>query len=395
MSTALPQAPPVHTSTRRRRAVFSTTTQLGLVALPPSARSSCDRSGGDYIMSSFSRVIARPKANAKQPALGVVVAEPSCFNGHAQSADPSHLSPGMDLPLMKQTSSIVQDGDCQHQSWDRSNYAGDFVKPFPRLFTLARTASLRSMPSLCSDDSFTDSLRSSSPVSPHSPLPTACSTMAVLGSAGHLSSFEEEYDRPEAHVDFVRRKLAENWYLRRQARMRDGNSRETNTKKDSNVSEARIAPGPGYQCMPSAIPAHTYTQTYSGGAAASSPRSTSRLSQRVRTPPPLNVAAIKAHAMLAKMLGQQYDVEIGDVDGSVLTDSGNEADNEGEHSSPDESTLESRKAAEFCNAQSTGLLPSAGRAAALESSRPKAQSQTKMSYAAVLATSSRAAYSTK
>ncbi|KAL7279851.1 hypothetical protein ACG7TL_006258 [Trametes sanguinea] len=348
-------------------------------------------------MSSFSRVIARPKANAKQPAPGVVVAEPSCFNGSAQSADPSHLSPGMDLPLMKQTSvvtkSIVQDGDCQHQSWNRSNYAGDFVKPFPRLFTLARTASLRSIPSLCSDDSFTDSLRSSSPVSPHSPLPTACSTMAVLGSAGHLSSFEEEYDRPEAHVDFVRRKLAENWYLRRQARMRDANSRETDKKKDSSVSEARIAPGPGYQCMPSAIPAHTYGQPYSRGAAASSPRLTSRLSQRVKTPPPLNVAAIRAHAMLAKMLGQQYDVEIGDVDGSVLTDSGNEADHENEHSSPDEGALESKKAAESCNAQSTGLSPSAGRAAALGSSRPEAQ--TKKSYAAVLATSSRAGSSTK
>ncbi|KAI9058502.1 hypothetical protein FKP32DRAFT_1282751 [Trametes sanguinea] len=338
-------------------------------------------------MSSFSRVIARPTANAKQSAPNVVVAEPTCLNGAAQHTDPSHLSPDMDLPLLEQTSvsvkPVAREGDYQLRPWDHSSYSGDSVKPFPRLFTLGRTASLRSIPSLCSDDSFAESMRSSSPVSPHSPLPTACSTMAVLGSPGHLSSFAEEYDRPEAHVDFVRRKLAENWNLRRQARMRDGDYRDTDIEKDYSLSGARVAPGPAYTPLPRAVPTNMYEQSLLSAAAASLPRPTSRLSKRVKTPPQLNVAAIHAHAMLAKLLGKQYEVEIGNVDGSIISESGNEADDESQHSSPEDATQERGGTRESCSAQPTVTSRADGCAVALGGG----ETRMKKSYAAVLAAS--------
>ncbi|RPD62522.1 hypothetical protein L227DRAFT_562364 [Lentinus tigrinus ALCF2SS1-6] len=135
-----------------------------------------------------------------------------------------------------------------------------------------------------------------------SPPQTACSTIAVLGSAGLNRSFEDDYDRPEASPNFIRGYLRRSRSLRRQARMRDGDFRDTDDEHD-------------YSVTTETIPAITYNvNTLDYGRASSSPRTpstsqspsvdslssadsesdglstraASRLSQRVRPPPPIN-----------------------------------------------------------------------------------------------------------
>ncbi|KAJ2982105.1 hypothetical protein NUW54_g10792 [Trametes sanguinea] len=86
--------------------------------------------------------------------------------------------------------------------------------------------------------------------------------------------------------------------------------------------------------------------------------------------------------MLAKMLGKQYEVEIGNVDGSVISDSGNEADDEGEHCPPEEAIQEPGRTRESSSAHPTVVSRAEDCAVALGGG----QTRTKKSYAAVLAT---------
>ncbi|CDO69854.1 hypothetical protein BN946_scf184884.g13 [Trametes cinnabarina] len=362
-------------------------------------------------MSSFSRVIARPKPNAKQPVPDVVVAESGCFHGTLYGIDLPFLQHPevschssrwllfklIDRKSIKPATQLEQSK--QHRPWpsaeqssDYRNHPDDFAKPFPRLFTLSRTASLRSMPSLCSDDSFTESNRSLSPASPQSPPPTRCSTMAVLGSADHLSSFADEYDSPEADPEFMRQRLRENRSLRRQARMRDGDFRDTDNERDYSVSEEPIAITYALsRRVPSGFAPDEHASSYRRVSGVSSPPHASRLSQRVKTPPPLNVAAIRAHTLLAKLLGRQYDVEIGDVDGSILSDSRDEADDEAESDSPRNVRTQAAAVAGEPRKVTVQIMPvdvASAEAGSMTICGRPARVQPKKSYAAVLAASS-------
>ncbi|TFK93098.1 hypothetical protein K466DRAFT_658792 [Polyporus arcularius HHB13444] len=157
-----------------------------------------------------------------------------------------------------------------------------------------------------------------------SPPQTACSTIAVLGSAGLNRTFEEDYDRWEANPDFVRHSLRRSRSLRRQARMRDGDFRDTDDERDYSVTAeaipdivprnaevlhfrsysdaASLASGafvraPGFDQMPRAEVSSATTDSDSPSSSSPSSVSSSdglnsrvpsRLSQRVRPPPPID-----------------------------------------------------------------------------------------------------------
>ncbi|RDX53418.1 hypothetical protein OH76DRAFT_1416082 [Lentinus brumalis] len=157
-----------------------------------------------------------------------------------------------------------------------------------------------------------------------SPPQTACSTIAVLGSGGLNRTFEEDYDRWEANPDFVRNNLRRSRSLRRQARMRDGDFRDTDDERDYSVTTeaipaivsrnaevlhfrsdsdaASLASGafvsaPGIDQMPSAEDSSPATDSDSPSSSSPSSVSSSdglnsrvpsRLSQRVRPPPPID-----------------------------------------------------------------------------------------------------------
>ncbi|KAL1950465.1 hypothetical protein VTO73DRAFT_5589 [Trametes versicolor] len=184
----------------------------------------------------------------------------------------------------------------------------------------ARTDSTGSMPSLMSDEPALDSPLSCSPVlsPPGSPPPTGFSATAFLGSPGYLGGFADEQD---ARPDLMNMQLKWREHF---ARMGDESCSSSSSSNDS-VTSNNCPPTPGnvspLQRIPRQVPA------------APTPRAaskTSRLSQRVRTPPALNTRALKAETLLAKLLRGSYDVEVGHTDGSALSDaeSGFEGDDE-------------------------------------------------------------------
>ncbi|KAI8978758.1 hypothetical protein BD414DRAFT_494302 [Trametes punicea] len=359
-------------------------------------------------MNGFSRVIARP-TNTKQRVPEMRIAESGSILGATQPThylQPSRAADIPSLPISSLQQAFHPDanfaalrhgygksiwGDQRPSQID--SHAEGFAKPFPRLFTLMRTESLCSVPSLCSDDSLAVSTRSPSPNSPQSPPPTGCSTMAALGSAGYMASFADEYDRPEADPNFIRNQLAVNWYLRRQARMRDGDFRDTDDERDYSVTKERIAQAP--VAKPTATSSiHAAVHNRPGDAQRSTGPSTpkaSRLSRRVKVPPPLNAAAIRAHTLLSKLLGETYDVEIGDVDGSDISgeDSGFEADDEHGYDSLEPLVTASAAIPERSSSKAAASVEATLHAGAkMDQGNP--QSLAKMTYAAVVAASSRA-----
>ncbi|OJT10644.1 hypothetical protein TRAPUB_12838 [Trametes pubescens] len=212
---------------------------------------------------------------------------------------------------------------------DRENDPVVSATPSPRRRNdFARTDSMGSIPSLCSDDLALDSPLSCSPVlsSPGSPPPTACSAVAVLGSPGYMGGFADEHDHSRAHPDFVRMQLEWREHV---ARMADGAYSST----DDSVKSDNGPPTPGK--VPPVQPAASQilaaaTRVLDANTRAAS--KTSRLSQRVRAPPALNTSALRAETLLSKLLRGSYDVEVGHTDGSALSDaeSGFEGDDEGE-----------------------------------------------------------------
>ncbi|KAI0349603.1 hypothetical protein OH77DRAFT_1525554 [Trametes cingulata] len=227
---------------------------------------------------------------------------------------------------------------------------------------LSRTDSAGSLPSLCCDDGSSDSALSCTPPPPalESPPPTGCSTMAVLGSPSPIDSFE--YERPEAHPHWLHRQLNANWHLRRQARMRDGDYRDTDNEEDFCVVDARIitnAPllatrplpdvcdAPAVFLPPPTTPENLGTDPRVSAwisKARSGVKHARRLSDRVKTPPPLNVSAIRAHILLAKLLRGSYEIEVGAIDGSESPDeSGFEADDEDEDEDDSPEELRERR----------------------------------------------------
>ena len=151
------------------------------------------------------------------------------------------------------------------------------------------------------DSSNARSLTSTSSLA--SPPPTACSTIAVLGSAGLDRRFEDEYDYFEANPNFIRYFLQRSQSLRRMARMRDGDFRDTDEELDYSVTEEEIS-SEGNIYPP---PRDTQTQVEMARTAAvreervatvhnakpkdPTSRATStpsRLSQRVKPPPAID-----------------------------------------------------------------------------------------------------------
>lgn len=126
----------------------------------------------------------------------------------------------------------------------------------------------------------------------------------MLGSAGLNRTFED-YDRPEADPDFVRSYLRRSRSLRRQARMRDGDFRDTDDERDYSVTtETVIMIAPAVDTTRGSNHDETTLHSYvssvrhslspvsstSAGSESDelSTRAASRLSQRVRPPPPIN-----------------------------------------------------------------------------------------------------------
>ncbi|KAH9891768.1 hypothetical protein C8Q73DRAFT_837353 [Cubamyces lactineus] len=298
-------------------------------------------------MNPFSRIIARPFF-AQQRTLDVVADEPAVPQAFAHPVNTERRSSdaeNIDLLQKFSATRIWEDGSKNKSKPGEDHilhighpYQADgFVKPFPRLFSLARTDSLRSLPSLCSDDGLTESTRSISPAITQSPPATGSSTMAVLGSPGFMTGFGDEYDHPEDDPDFVRNELRKSRSLRRQARMRDGDFRLTDDERDFSVTdEPVVLPRPPRIRPVNKNAARMHAQN--GGANAV--RKCSRLNQRVKVPPALNTAAIKAYTLLSMLVRGTYDIEVRDVDGSAISDneSGFEADDEGDFDSPNDAT---------------------------------------------------------
>ncbi|KAI0335770.1 hypothetical protein GY45DRAFT_1316491 [Cubamyces sp. BRFM 1775] len=295
-------------------------------------------------MNAFSRIIARPFFAPQRP-LDVKTDDAMVPQAFPQPVYTEHRSPGVDNNDLLQKLSAARISTWEDEHKNKTKPCGDsgnpyltegFVKPFPRLFALARTDSLRSLPSLCSDDGHTESTRSISPVVfLQSPPPTGSSTMAVLGSPGFMTGFGDEFDHPEDDPDFVRNELRKSRSLRRQARMRDGDFRLTDDERDFSVTNEPVAPPRPPRIRP--VNKNVAHMRGGNGGGTGATKKYSRLNQRVKAPPALNTAAIRAYALLSKLMRGTYDIEVRDVDGSTISDidSGFEADDEGDFDLPD------------------------------------------------------------
>ncbi|KAM5535003.1 hypothetical protein V8D89_011376 [Ganoderma adspersum] len=180
------------------------------------------------------------------------------------------------------------------------------------------------------DEDFTESsILSLSSLDFDSPPHSAVSTAAVLGSARLSGAFEDDYDRPEASPNFVRKLLRRSKSLRRQARMRDGDFCDSDDERDFSVASEwgpivrPAAPVPH-------LPTSDASEQVDSETRSDSERVPSRLSRRVKVPSPINTFRARGPAG-AKARRKEYEVEVGRVDGSELTsssESGFEADDE-------------------------------------------------------------------
>ena len=167
-----------------------------------------------------------------------------------------------------------------------------------------------------------------------SPPPTAFSTTAVLGTPDMDGAFADDYDRPEADPNFIRRLLRRSKSLRRQFRMRDGDFRDSDEEDDYSVTDEWVP-----VVRPEAPKKRLPTKGAPRRQIASDARSESdesnvrpsRLSRRVKkVPAPIDTSGLRV-AVAAKILQSEYELEVGDVDGSELTsssESGSDEDDE-------------------------------------------------------------------
>ncbi|KAI0647937.1 hypothetical protein C8Q79DRAFT_1008316 [Trametes meyenii] len=299
-------------------------------------------------MSYFSRVIARPipvqeqaspaRAATLEGLQGALSSEPSWkFQRVADIPLPlqkfRHLYASPESQSSRTDSPVSTLGsDDGHSMHPTASTGMHFDKPFPRLFLLPRGGNFRRVPSLVDDDSATESSISCSPPSA-SPPPTACSTMAVLGSAHWEGTFADDYDRPEADPDFMRKQLSADWILQYQAHLRYGEYWEGDNVAGaaSNVMADEEHAQPAAEAAPEeTIDVVEDRPATPGSPVEPSEGRASRLRERVKTPPALNASAIRAHDILVKLMYGAYDVEVGNVDGSALSDAGSgfEADDE-------------------------------------------------------------------
>lgn len=237
-----------------------------------------------------------------------------------------------------------------------------------------------SSPSLTSqdEDCTESSFMSLSSFDIDSPPPTAFSTAAVLGSAKLSGAFEDDYDRPEASPNFVRKLLRRNKSLRRQARMRDGDFRDSDDEEDDYSVSTEWSP----IVRPEALTQRLPTTDASGQVICEArlDRVPSRLSRRVKVPSPINTSRARGPTG-ASTHRKEYEVEVGRVDGSELTscsESGFEADDEHDGLRGVTRTQEEIHAA----IQLAARVNNKGKAAAALLSTPP-----KKSYAAIVATS--------
>lgn len=170
-----------------------------------------------------------------------------------------------------------------------------------------------------------------------SPPHTGVSTMANLGSAGLHSAFVEdpEFSPLEPSPDFIR------WILcrsdaRRQERM--GNTAAQNIRRWAEHSYAEPEPSSLFVTPPrptSKLPGSEFGSPQSKSSPESrttstpTPSTPSRLSRRVRPPPPIHTDVISDSMMASRAISGGYEVEVGQVDGTALSGgSGFEADDE-------------------------------------------------------------------
>ncbi|KAI1790180.1 hypothetical protein LXA43DRAFT_1182731 [Ganoderma leucocontextum] len=231
-----------------------------------------------------------------------------------------------------------------------------------------------SSPSLTQDDCTDSSFLSLSSFDVDSPPPTTFSTAAVLGSARLSGAFGDDYDRPEASPNFVRKLLRRSNSLRRQARMRDGDFRDSDEEADYTVATEWDP-----VVRPEAPTQHFPTSEASGQVDSQlrSVRAPSRLSRRVNVPSPIRTRV----PIGAKIRRKEYELEVGRIDGSELTassESGFEADDE------HDSLRDRTKTPEQTHATNRVVagVNNKGRAAAASLSTPP-----KKSYAAIVAAS--------
>lgn len=181
-----------------------------------------------------------------------------------------------------------------------------------------------------------------------SPPTTAYSTIAVLGSAALDRAFEDDYDRPEANADFIRSYLRRSSSLRRLTRYRYGDYRNTDDELDYSVSTERIVDVPH---VPDNINRPSLTEASRAFIAEGAPGNTthveddvrvkphiaratmtpSRLSQRVRPPPPIDTRKkTLRNGIRYEPSRGKYEIEGGYVELSVdsESESGFEADDE-------------------------------------------------------------------
>ncbi|KAI0770016.1 hypothetical protein C8Q74DRAFT_1218487 [Fomes fomentarius] len=298
-------------------------------------------------MSTFSKVIARPTpVNGEQKKGGSTLSSP-------KAAPPSHglwifdTAPVLNqksgrsnayahifgIPLLWQDRGTyrVQASSCNPAQPENVTH---YFSPSPPLGASSTESS--------NGVSFSSSPTLSSPPT------TAYSTIAVLGSAALDHTFEDDYDRPEANADFIRSYLRRSSSLRRLTRYRYGDYRNTDDELDYSVSTERIVDVPH---VPDNINQPFLTEASRAFIAEGAPGNTarvgddvrvkphiaratmtpSRLSQRVRPPPPIDTRKkTLRNGIRYEPSRGKYEIEGGYVEPSVdsESESGFDADDE-------------------------------------------------------------------
>ncbi|TBU29958.1 hypothetical protein BD309DRAFT_853623 [Dichomitus squalens] len=273
-------------------------------------------------MSTFSRVVSRPtnKEQLKPFAFTKPTFTTTTHTGRGiwQPSYADRITPQLYKPFVG--------GDFHTDTlfnpvWSQGVYADSLMQTRPTGVSVPPNTAYGttpSPPSLPQDDSSTEySFLSSSSPEADSPPPTAFSTIAVLGSPDMDGAFEDDYDRPEADPNFIRRLLRRSKSLRRQVRMRDGDFRDSDEEDDYSVT-AEWIPVVRPEMPKRRVPTQGVPRQIAYDARSDT--TPSRLSRRVRVPAPIDTSGLRV-AIAAKILRDEYELEVGDVDGSELTSS--------------------------------------------------------------------------
>ncbi|PIL22654.1 hypothetical protein GSI_15346 [Ganoderma sinense ZZ0214-1] len=273
----------------------------------------------------FSPVISRPTNKEQLRPLGST--KPAFTTTHMERITWQPGYAGCASPQLHKASIV---GDFWTDTLFNPIWAPVSTRPMAPSANMAPSSVYSSSPeSLTADEDCTDSsFLSLSSLDFDSPPQTAASTDAVLGSARLSGAFEEDYDRPEASPNFVRKLLRRSKSLRRQARMRDGDFRDSDDERDFSVASdwdpvvrRPVAPAQPFPLSSACEQDDSETRPK---------RLPSRLSRRVKVPSPINTSYARGSTG-TKSRRKEYEVEVGRVDGSELTsssESGFDADDE-------------------------------------------------------------------